>query len=372
MMNKTITAVLLATFSFSSVAAEPINVLNGRLTDALADDALNHQASGRVHTAYNDLKSAVNNNPAIVQSAAVTPPLPPAAPVGTPTDYDNFQDGLISDNSQSINDLTSRVSTNEKAIQDQDSRIHREIQTTNDYVASVQQQSNDHDAAQDTRLTALENAPKPTNGKDGIDGVDGHDGHDGHDGAQGVKGDKGDTGAQGVAGANGKDGADGKDGVTTTVTQIQVDTATQKQVAANSRQVSNNSQQVQTNALSIAANTQALSANTQQTATQQRSVSDNSQRISKLENSFSSLKEHVEGNKKEARSGSAAAVAIASMPQVNASQSVMFSAGVGQFKNASALAVGASFNAGAATVKAGISTTTNDDFAAGAGIGFGF
>lgn len=49
-----------------------------------------------------------------------------------------------------------------------------------------------------------------------------------------MKGDKGDTGAQGIAGRNGRDGADGhngKDGVTTTVTQRQLDTATQAKVA---------------------------------------------------------------------------------------------------------------------------------------------
>lgn len=108
------------------------------------------------------------------------------------------------------------------------------------------------DNIQDSRLTALENAPKPINGTDGAKGdkgetgatgakgdkgdtgatgakgekgdigATGAKGEKGDAGATGMKGDKGDTGAQGIAGRNGRDGVDGhngKDGVTTTITQ---------------------------------------------------------------------------------------------------------------------------------------------------------
>lgn len=100
------------------------------------------------------------------------------------------------------------------------------------------------------------------------------------------------------------------------------------------------------------------------------------ERITSLEGAtnaqFGALKNEVEENQKEARSGSAAAVAIASMPQVEQAQTVMFSAGAGTFKSESAVSVGASFHAGNAIVKTGFSTTTNDDFAVGAGVGVGF
>ncbi|MER1594158.1 collagen-like protein [Enterobacter hormaechei] len=134
------------------------------------------------------------------------------------------------------------------------------------------------DNIQDSRLTALENAPKPINGADGAKGdkgdtgatgakgdkgdtgatgakgdkgdtgVTGAKGEKGDAGATDMKGDKGDTGAQGIAGRNGRDGADGhngKDGVTTTVTQRQLDTATQAKVAKNSLAVTAATQDLQ-------------------------------------------------------------------------------------------------------------------------------
>lgn len=179
------------------------------------------------------------------------------------------------------------------------------------------------------------------------------------------KGDKGDTGAtgatgvQGIAGVNGNDGKDGKDGingkdgVTTTVTQL--DAATQAKVAKNSQAITTTSGQ----AASVAQDLKDAKA-----FFSQQQASNNAQ--------FKSLHDEVDSNKKEARSGAASAVAIASMPQVEAGQTVMFSAGVGSFKDEQAMSVGASFHAGVATVKAGISDSTNNDFAMGAGVGIGF
>lgn len=188
---------------------------------------------------------------------------------------------------------------------------------------------------QDGRLTALENAPKPTNGVDG------------------AKGDKGDTGAAGTNGKDGKDGKDGANGVTTTITQV--DTATQAKVAANTAAISSTSNQ----AAGVAQDLQDA-----KKVFSQQQANTNAQ--------FKSLRDEVDSNKKEARSGAASAIAIASMPQVEAGQNVMFSAGVGSFKDEQAVSVGASFHAGAATVKTGVSTSTNNDFALGAGVGFGF
>ncbi|QIU89632.1 YadA C-terminal domain-containing protein [Yokenella regensburgei] len=182
------------------------------------------------------------------------------------------------------------------------------------------------------RLDILENAPKPKNGINGKDG------------------------AQGIAGANGSDGKDGingKDGVTTTVTQL--DAATQAKVAKNSQAITTTSGQ----AASVAQDLKDA-----KSFFSQQQASNNAQ--------FKSLHDEVDSNKKEARSGAASAVAIASMPQVEAGQTVMFSAGVGSFKDEQAMSVGASFHAGVATVKAGISDSTNNDFAMGAGVGIGF
>lgn len=172
-----------------------------------------------------------------------------------------------------------------------------------------------------TRIDALENAPKP---KDG------------------AKGDKGDRGERGLPGVN------------TTITKV--DTATQAKVANNSKSIIETARQ----SANVAKDLQ----DAKQFFNQQQ-ASSNSQ--------FKNLKDEVDDNKKESRSGAASAIAIASMPQVEAGQSVMFSAGAGTFKDEQALSVGASFHAGASTViKAGVSDSTNNDFAMGAGIGIGF
>jgi uncharacterized phage infection (PIP) family protein YhgE len=115
----------------------------------------------------------------------------------------------------------------------------------------------------------------------------------------------------------------------------------------------------------------------QQSASVEKDLQDAKQSFAQQQSAsnsqFKNLKDEVDDNKKESRSGAASAIAIASMPQVQVGQQVMFSAGVGTFKNEQALSVGASFHAGDATViKAGVSDSTNNDFAMGAGIGIGF
>lgn len=111
----------------------------------------------------------------------------------------------------------------------------------------------------------------------------------------------------------------------------------------------------------------------QQLSTTQKRVADNSQQITTLNNHFSSLKNEVEDNRKEANAGTASAIAIASQPQVKTGDVMMVSAGAGTFNGESAVSVGTSFNAGTHTVlKAGISADTQSDFGAGVGVGYSF
>lgn len=226
------------------------------------------------------------------------------------------------------------------------------------------------DNIQDSRLTALENAPKPINGADGAKGdkgdtgatgakgdkgntgVTGAKGEKGDAGATGMKGDKGDTGAQGIAGRNGRDGADGhngKDGVTTTVTQRQLDTATQAKVAKNS--------------LAVTAATQDLQ------ATRQTLVAMNTN----TSQQFKSLRDEVDNNKKQANAGISGAMAMAGLPQVQTNQRVMFSAGGATYNGESALAVGASVNFNSHVIaKVSFSDDTANNMGASVGIGMGF
>ncbi|HHA1276176.1 TPA: YadA-like family protein [Enterobacter hormaechei subsp. xiangfangensis] len=253
------------------------------------------------------------------------------------------------------------------------------------------------DNIQDSRLTALENAPKPINGTDGAKGdkgetgatgakgdkgdtgatgakgdkgdtgatgakgekgdigatgAKGEKGDAGATGMKGDKGDKGDTGAQGIAGRNGRDGVDGhngKDGVTTTVTQRQLDTATQAKVAKNS--------------LAVTAATQDLQATRQ---TLQAMNTTTSQQ-------FKSLRDEVDNNKKQANAGISGAMAMAGLPQVQTNQRIMFSAGGATYNGESALAVGASVNFNSHVIaKVSFSDDTANNMGASVGIGMGF
>ncbi|CAH5334980.1 YadA domain-containing protein [Enterobacter hormaechei] len=238
------------------------------------------------------------------------------------------------------------------------------------------------DNIQDSRLTALENASKPNNGTDGAKGdkgdtgatgakgdkgdtgatgakgdkgdigATGAKGEKGDAGATGMKGDKGDTGAQGIAGRNGRDGVDGhngKDGVTTTVTQRQLDTATQAKVAKNSLAVTAATQDLQATRQTL----QAMNTNTSQ--------------------QFKSLRDEVDNNKKQANAGISGAMAMAGLPQVQTNQRVMFSAGGATYNGESALAVGASVNFNSHVIaKVSFSDDTANNMGASVGIGMGF
>ena len=160
---------------------------------------------------------------------------------------------------------------------------------------------------QDNRLDSLENAPKPTNG------------------------------------------VDGKDGVTTTVTHMQVDAATQTKVANNTQAVTATAQELQATKQTL----QAMNNNTNQ--------------------QFKSLHEEVDNNKKQANAGISGAMAMAGLPQVQTNQHVMFSAGGATYNNESALAVGASVNFSSHVIaKVSFSDDTANNMGASVGVGMGF
>lgn len=183
----------------------------------------------------------------------------------------------------------------------------------------------------------LENVPKAVNGVDG---------------KKGAKGDTGATGAQGVAGINGRNGVNGhngKDGVTTTVTRIQVDTATQTKVADNSQAITTTTQDLQATKQTL----QAMNNNTSQ--------------------QFKSLRDEVDNNKKQANAGISGAMAMAGLPQVQTNQHVMFSVGGATYNSESALAVGASVNVNSHTIaKFSFSDDTANNMGASVGVGIGF
>lgn len=160
---------------------------------------------------------------------------------------------------------------------------------------------------QDNRLDSLESAPKPTNG------------------------------------------VDGKDGVTTTVTRVQVDAATQTKVANNSQAVTATAQELQATKQTL----QAMNNNTRQ--------------------QFKSLHDEVDNNKKQANAGISGAMAMAGLPQVQTNQHVMFSAGGATYNSESALAVGASVNVNPHTIaKVSFSDDTANNMGASIGVGVGF
>ncbi|MGW8842448.1 YadA-like family protein [Enterobacter hormaechei] len=288
---------------------------------------------------------------------------------------DNKADQISTDNKQNIliNDIKNKADTALQGVVNNGSDI-KSLQDESALQGSVL-------INHDQRITALENQTPPkdgVNGKDGVDGKDGATGATGAAGATGAQGLKGDTGAQGIAGKDGAPGVKGEkgdkgdsikgdkgdtgakgdkgdagkagsNGITTTITKKEVDTKTINLVKSLNTQTTE----------------QAKDLKAAQQVFAQAQANTNSQ--------FKSLKDEVDSNKKEARSGAASAVAIASMPQVEKEQAVMFSAGVGSFKDEQAVSVGASFHVGSNTiVKAGVSDSTNNDLAMGAGIGIGF
>lgn len=302
------------------------NSVNKEVTDRkAADTALQNQVNSKVETTtYNDDQKAQNDaHQQLVQRVTLD---------------EQYDGAAISQNRANIETLTARQQGQdlEQANRDRTANQHPAMTNGKDGATGVQGVQGVQGLKGDTGVQGLVGAA----GKDGADGKNGIDGKAGKDGVNGS------NGKEGKNGVNGKDGANG---VTTTITKKEVDTKTINLVKSLNTQTT-----AQANDLKAA----------QQVFAQAQSSS-NAQ--------FKNLKDEVDDNKKEARGGVASAVAIASMPQVEKDQAMMFSAGVGSFKNEQAISVGASFHAGEHTViKAGISDSTNNDLAMGAGIGIGF
>lgn len=302
------------------------NSVTKEVTDRkAADTALQNQVNSKVDTTtYNDDQKAQNDaHQQLVQRVTLD---------------EQYDGAAISQNRANIETLTARQ-------QGQDLEQANRDRTANQHPAMT----NGKDGA--TGATGVQGLQglKGDTGVQGLVGAAGKDGADGKNGIDGKAGKDGVNGSNGKEGKNGVNGKDGANGVITTITKKEVDTKTINLVKS----------------LNTQTTAQAKDLKAAQQVFAQAQSSSNAQ--------FKNLKDEVDDNKKEARGGVASAVAIASMPQVEKDQAMMFSAGVGSFKNEQAISVGASFHAGEHTViKAGISDSTNNDLAMGAGIGIGF
>jgi hypothetical protein len=177
------------------------------------------------------------------------------------------------------------------------------------------------------------------------------------------------NGVDGKKGVNGKDDVNSKDGknrangVTITITKKEVDKTTIAKVDSTINKVNINTQTVKTLSTQTSAQAQDLNAAKQFFAQQQAST----------KNNFTSLKNEVEDNMKQANAGISGAMAMAGLPQVQTNQRVMFSAGGATYNGESALAVGASVNFTDHVVgKASFSDDTANNMGASVGVGIGF
>lgn len=257
-----------------------------------------------------------------------------------------------------LNGLTNRVVNIDDDLNDTKTGV---LLINNDLQAAKQLLADKAQIAQDTANQALNNSNTNTtdinlikqqaasgafNGKDGVDGKDGATGAQGATGAAGAAGLNGSNGVNGKDGQNGKDGANG---VTTTVTQVQVDTVTRAKVDQNAKTTASTAQDLQATKQAV----QAMNNN-------------NSQQ-------FKSLRDEVDSNKKQANAGISGAMAMAGLPQVQTNQRVMFSAGGATYNGESALAVGASVNFNESVIaKVSFSDDTANNMGASVGVGVGF
>lgn len=305
------------------------NSVTKEVTDRkAADTALQNQVNSKVDTTtYNDDQKAQNDaHQQLVQRVTLD---------------EQYDGAAISQNRANIETLTARQ-------QGQDLEQANRDRTANQHPAMTNGKDGATGATGATGIQGLQGLKGDT-GVQGLVGAAGKDGADGKNGIDGKAGKDGVNGSNGKEGKNGVNGKDGANGVTTIITKKEVDTKTINLVKSLNSQTT----------------AQAKDLKAAQQVFAQAQSSSNAQ--------FKNLKDEVDDNKKEARGGVASAVAIASMPQVEKDQAMMFSAGVGSFKNEQAINVGASFHAGEHTViKAGISDSTNNDLAMGAGIGIGF
>ena len=269
-----------------------------------------------------------------------------SSPNPSPSAYDRIQDVRVGAIEKDVNGTKLSVIVVDK-------KVDGLLKTSSNHEQRITQNEQDIDHLNNVlggtvqHVNDLLSRPLPK------DGADGKDGTNGTDGAKGDKGDKGDTGAAGLNGSNGadgsngsdgkdgqngKDGANGADGITTTITQVQTDTATQHQVVSNTQ-----------------------------------SIADQQAQLRSVNKQFSDLKEKVDDNKKDASAAVAGVAAMANIPQVTEYQTFSIGAGAGTHDGENALAVGFSARVSQNTVtKASVATDTQSGFTAGVGVSYGW
>ncbi|MCE9992041.1 YadA C-terminal domain-containing protein [Enterobacter asburiae] len=168
----------------------------------------------------------------------------------------------------------------------------------------------------------------------------------------------------GIDGKTGAQGEKGDAGVTTTITKVQTDTATQTQVAQNQTTL----RHVQEEQTAQGEYVQHMNQTVSHTATLAAS---NSQRLNAVESHQKSLEQQQSNDREEYRAGIAGAVAISGLHYTEMDNSVAI--GAGDFKNEQGYALGYrhKFSDNVATTVAASETSNGDAmFSASAAIGW--
>lgn len=168
----------------------------------------------------------------------------------------------------------------------------------------------------------------------------------------------------GIDGKTGAQGEKGDAGVTTTITKVQTDTATQTQVAQNQTTL----RHVQEEQTAQGEYVQHMNQTVSHTATLAAS---NSQRLNAVESHQKSLEQQQSNDREEYRAGIAGAVAISGLHYTETDNSVAI--GAGDFKNEQGYALGYrhKFSDNVATTVAASETSNGDAmFSASAAIGW--
>lgn len=260
-----------------------------------------------------------------------------SSPNPSPSAYDRIQDVRMGAIEKDVNNTKLSVIVVDK-------KVDGLLKTSSNHEQRITQNEQDIDHLNNVlggtvqHVNDLLSRPLPKDGADGKDGTNGADGAKGDKGDTGAAGLNGSNGADGSNGSDGKDGSNGKDGVTTTVTKIQTDTATQQQVVSNTQ-----------------------------------SIADQQAQLKSVNKQFSDLKQKVDDNKKDASAAVAGVAAMANIPQVTEYQTFSVGAGVGTHDGENALAVGFSARVSQNTVtKASVATDTQSGFTAGVGVSYGW
>ncbi|HCI6749283.1 TPA: YadA-like family protein, partial [Klebsiella variicola subsp. variicola] len=154
----------------------------------------------------------------------------------------------------------------------------------------------------------------------------------------------------------------------------QVDTNTAA-IADHNTRISGNTAALKNHEGRISSNTATLKDHEGRISSNTATLKNHEGRIQNLETQnnqrFGALKNQVEQNRKEASAGIAGVAAMANIPQVSQGAQMSVGAGAGTFNGEQAVAVGASARLGTSVVtKFSVSTDTQHNFAAGAGVSY--